>query len=54
MRVMKCGGNANAAETFKQYGSGGNAKDGKAKYTSKAAAVYKEKLSRWVQEDAKM
>lgn len=53
MRVMKCGGNANAAETFKQYGGGGNAKDGKAKYTSKAAAVYKEKLSRWVQEDAK-
>ena len=50
MRVMKVGGNLNAAEHFKQFGAS-FIKDAKSKYTSKAAAVYKEKLLKWVDED---
>ena len=50
LRVMKVGGNQPAGEYFKQYGAG-QAKDAKAKYTSRAALMYKEKLVKLVEED---
>ncbi|KAJ3285623.1 ADP-ribosylation factor GTPase activating protein, ER-Golgi transport [Borealophlyctis nickersoniae] len=52
LRIMKVGGNANATEFFRQYG-GDKAKDAKAKYTSKAAGLYKERLRKLADEDEK-
>ena len=51
---MKIGGNANASAFFSQYASaGGHAKDVKAKYSSKAANLYKDRLRKLVEEDAR-
>lgn len=47
---MKVGGNAAAAEFFRQHGAG---KDAKAKYTSRAATMYKERLKKLADEDAR-
>jgi len=54
LRTMKVGGNGNATAFFSQYASaGGHAKDVKAKYSSKAANLYKDRLRKLVEEDAK-
>ncbi|TPX33327.1 hypothetical protein SmJEL517_g03692 [Synchytrium microbalum] len=54
LRTMKVGGNGNAADFFRQYASsGGNTKDAKAKYSSKAANLYKDRLRKLVEDDAK-
>ncbi|TPX49602.1 hypothetical protein SeMB42_g02558 [Synchytrium endobioticum] len=54
LRTMKVGGNAHACAFFNQYASaGGNAKDVKAKYASRAANLYKDRLRKLVDEDAK-
>ncbi|KAI9199243.1 uncharacterized protein BJ171DRAFT_519269 [Polychytrium aggregatum] len=57
LRLMKVGGNQNCLEFFRQY-SGGPAgldkfKDPKVKYTSRAAVLYKERLKKLADEDAK-
>ncbi|KND03480.1 ADP-ribosylation factor GTPase-activating protein [Spizellomyces punctatus DAOM BR117] len=52
LRTMKVGGNANATEFFRQHG-GLNFSDVKAKYTSKAASVYKDRLKKLIEEDAR-
>ncbi|KAJ3162126.1 ADP-ribosylation factor GTPase activating protein, ER-Golgi transport [Geranomyces michiganensis] len=52
LRTMKVGGNANAAEFFRQNGAG-NLKEPKAKYTHRAAGLYKERLKKLVDEDAR-
>ncbi|RKP40337.1 arf gtpase-activating protein [Dimargaris cristalligena] len=54
LRIMKVGGNANMAEFFRQHGGLSKFKDAKAKYTSRTAAQYKEKLNRLAQADAKL
>ncbi|KAJ3222116.1 hypothetical protein HK099_002695 [Clydaea vesicula] len=51
LRVMKIGGNQNATEFFSQYGGTGKFQDGKSKYTSRAAVMYKDKLKKLVDED---
>ncbi|KAI8811440.1 hypothetical protein BJ742DRAFT_797754 [Cladochytrium replicatum] len=53
LRTMKVGGNANATEFFRHYGGADKFKDGKTKYTSKAATLYKDKLKKLVEEDAR-
>ncbi|KAL1918475.1 uncharacterized protein VTP21DRAFT_3135 [Calcarisporiella thermophila] len=53
LRVMKVGGNAAATEFFTKHGGSTlNRKDAKAKYTSRAATLYREKLAQRVKEDA--
>ncbi|KAJ3155834.1 ADP-ribosylation factor GTPase activating protein, ER-Golgi transport [Geranomyces variabilis] len=52
LRTMKVGGNANASEFFRQNGAG-NLKEAKAKYTHRAAGLYKERLKKLVDEDAR-
>lgn len=49
---MKVGGNVNALEFFRQHGTT-NIKDAKSKYSSKAAQMYKEKLRKLADEDAR-
>ncbi|KAG5459708.1 MAG: hypothetical protein BJ554DRAFT_8338, partial [Olpidium bornovanus] len=53
LRVMKVGGNLRALEHFKKYGVGAATSDIKAKYTGKAALLYKDKLQSLASEDAK-
>ena len=53
LRIMKVGGNANIVEFFKQYGGLDKYKDAKSKYTSRAAGLYKERLRKLADEDAK-
>ncbi|KAI8811890.1 hypothetical protein BJ742DRAFT_795949 [Cladochytrium replicatum] len=53
LRTMKVGGNANATEFFRHYGGADKFKDGKTKYTSKAATLYKDKVKKLVEEDAR-
>ncbi|RKO86645.1 hypothetical protein BDK51DRAFT_16235, partial [Blyttiomyces helicus] len=54
LRIMKVGGNANAADFFRQYGSSATSfKTAKDRYSSKAAALYRDKLRRLADEDAK-
>jgi ADP-ribosylation factor GTPase-activating protein 2/3 len=53
VRNMKCGGNGRATEFFRQYGGIGKFKDAKAKYTSREANLYLERLARLTTEDAK-
>ncbi|KAI6111586.1 hypothetical protein EDD16DRAFT_1206071 [Pisolithus croceorrhizus] len=54
LRTMKVGGNASAVEFFTRCGSAAllSDADSKKKYTSRAAELYKEELSRRVNEDA--
>jgi len=52
LRIMKVGGNSNAHNHFQQYGNASQYKDAKAKYTSKAAQSYREKLAQKAEEDA--
>ncbi|KAI8822998.1 uncharacterized protein EV422DRAFT_522977 [Fimicolochytrium jonesii] len=52
LRTMKVGGNANAAEFFRQNGAG-NVKEAKARYITRAAGLYKERLKKLVDEDAR-
>ncbi|KAJ3018568.1 ADP-ribosylation factor GTPase activating protein, ER-Golgi transport [Thoreauomyces humboldtii] len=52
LRTMKVGGNANAAEFFRQNGAG-NLKEAKARYTARAAGLYRERLKKLVDEDAR-
>ncbi|TPX57176.1 hypothetical protein PhCBS80983_g04044 [Powellomyces hirtus] len=52
LRTMKVGGNANAAEFFRQNGAG-NLNEAKARYTTRAAGLYKERLKKLVDEDAR-
>jgi ADP-ribosylation factor GTPase-activating protein 2/3 len=49
---MKVGGNGNAQEFFRQHG-GLTYSDAKAKYSSRAASMYKDKLQQKVQDDAR-
>jgi ADP-ribosylation factor GTPase-activating protein 2/3 len=49
---MKVGGNASAHEFFRQHGLG-ESKDAKTKYSSRPAALYKEKLAQKCAEDAR-
>ncbi|KAI9095207.1 hypothetical protein DFS34DRAFT_627047 [Phlyctochytrium arcticum] len=51
LRTMKVGGNANATDFFRQHG--GVQSDAKTKYMSRAATMYKEKLKKLVDEDAR-
>ncbi|KAJ3188671.1 ADP-ribosylation factor GTPase activating protein, ER-Golgi transport [Gaertneriomyces sp. JEL0708] len=51
LRTMKVGGNAAANEFFSRYGLTG--KDAKTRYTSKAAEMYKDKLKKLVEDDAR-
>ncbi|KAI9341527.1 hypothetical protein DFJ73DRAFT_843508 [Zopfochytrium polystomum] len=54
LRIMKVGGNANATEFFNRSGSSVTSfKDAKAKYTSRAGMLYKERLRKLADEDAK-
>ncbi|KAL2913950.1 hypothetical protein HK105_206541 [Polyrhizophydium stewartii] len=53
MRRMKLGGNHNFSEFLKSHGGPAGFKDAKAKYTSRAALMYKERMQRLVDEDAK-
>ena len=46
---MKVGGNSNAADFFSKHG--GNYQNAKAKYTSKAAISYKQRLAKLVEQD---
>jgi hypothetical protein len=48
---MKVGGNSHAHSFFQQYGGASQFKDVHAKYTSKTAVQYKEKLLERAQED---
>ncbi|KAJ1918508.1 ADP-ribosylation factor GTPase-activating protein 2, partial [Tieghemiomyces parasiticus] len=54
LRVMKVGGNANMATFLRQHGGRGDFKDAKAKYTSRIAVQYKDKLQKLAQADAKL
>ncbi|KAI9019753.1 hypothetical protein DFJ74DRAFT_674249 [Hyaloraphidium curvatum] len=53
LRNMKCGGNGRATDFFRQYGGVQKFKDAKAKYTSREAGLYLERLARLTNEDAK-
>eukprot|EP00842_Homolaphlyctis_polyrhiza_P001488 jgi/Hompol1/233/HPOL_001867-RA len=53
MRRMKLGGNSNLSEFLKAHGNAANLTDAKAKYSSRAAVMYKDRLQRLVDEDAK-
>lgn len=55
LRRMKMGGNAFATEFFKKNGGSNllTLQDGKQKYTSRVAGLYKEELERRIAEDEK-
>ncbi|KAJ3061184.1 ADP-ribosylation factor GTPase activating protein, ER-Golgi transport, partial [Quaeritorhiza haematococci] len=53
LRIMKVGGNARANEFFRQNGGTDRYKDAKAKYTSRVGQLYREKLKKLAEEDAR-
>ncbi|KAI9149677.1 ADP-ribosylation factor GTPase activating protein, ER-Golgi transport [Blastocladiella emersonii ATCC 22665] len=54
LRTMKCGGNQAASEFFKQHGgNAGTTKDIPAKYSSRAAALWKDRLKALAEDDRK-
>ncbi|KAI8920664.1 hypothetical protein BC831DRAFT_553175 [Entophlyctis helioformis] len=53
LRRMKMSGNHNFAEFIKSHGGSAGFKDAKAKYTSRVAAMYKDRLQRLIEEDTK-
>lgn len=53
LRVMKVGGNANIAEFFRQHSMAIDGQDAKLRYSSRVAGLYKERLAKLSDEDAR-
>ena len=53
LRIMRCGGNQSARDFYNKHGAGHllDNKDVKAKYTSDVAKLYREELSRRIEND---